>query len=81
MDKYAPIKYASKIRCPVLIQACEKDVGLPPHTVAKMKRKLGGLAEVLQYPIDHFDIYLGEHFEKSVDDQQSFFMKHLQTVE
>ena len=28
-------------------------------------------------PIDHFDIYLGEHFEKAVSDQLEFFKKHL----
>jgi hypothetical protein len=28
-------------------------------------------------PIDHFDIYLGENFEKTVSDHLDFFKKHL----
>ena len=29
-----------------------------------------------QYPVGHFEIYLGEHFEKSIEDQIAFFKKH-----
>lgn len=77
IDKYHPIKHISKVRCPVLIQACEKDIGLPKKVVEKAKNKLGELAEVIFYPIDHFDIYLGENFEKAVADQLDFFKKYL----
>jgi len=78
MDKYAPIRHAAKVRCPALLQVCDKDIGLPPRTIAKAEKRLGKFAEVIHYPIDHFDIYLGEHFEKAVNDQLAFFKKHLQ---
>ncbi|MFC2168435.1 alpha/beta hydrolase [Acidobacteriota bacterium] len=78
MDKYHPIKYASNIRCPVLIQICDKDITTTPEKLVKTaKNKLGTLAEVIHYPLDHFDIYLGDNFEKSVSDQIIFFKKHL----
>ncbi len=77
MDKYHPIKYATRVRCPVLLQVCDQDIGIPPSIVEKAQQRLGNLARVIRYPIDHFDIYLGEHFEKAVSDQFEFFKKHL----
>jgi fermentation-respiration switch protein FrsA (DUF1100 family) len=77
IDKYHPHNYMSKLRCPVLIQSCEKDIGLPKKVVEKAKKKSGNLAEVIYYPIDHFDIYLGENFEQAVADQLEFFKRHL----
>ncbi len=77
MDKYAPVKHAVRVRCPVLLQVCDNDISLPMSVVEKAEKRLGKLAEVIHYPIDHFDIYLGENFEKSLSDQLDFFKKHL----
>ena len=78
MDKYAPIKRADRIQCPVLLQICDEDVATtPPGAVEKARKRLGKLAEIIHYPIDHFDIYLGEWFEQAVSDQLIFFRKHL----
>ena len=76
-DKYRPIKHARKVRCPVLLQVCEKDIGTPMGLVEKAKKRMGKLAESVHYPIDHFDIYTGDNFEKAVSDQLKFFKKHL----
>jgi fermentation-respiration switch protein FrsA (DUF1100 family) len=77
MDKYHPIKHISRIRCPVLLQVCDKDISLPMKVVEKAEKNLGELAEVIHYPIDHFDIYIGDNFENAVSDQLDFFKKHL----
>jgi len=77
MDKYAPIRHAAKIRCPVLLQVCDKDIGLPPRTVAKAQKRLGKFAEIIRYPIGHFDIYFNGNLERSVNDQLAFFIRHL----
>jgi fermentation-respiration switch protein FrsA (DUF1100 family) len=77
MDKYRPVKKAQNVRCPVLLQVCDQDIGTPTSLVEKVEKKLGNLAEVIRYPIDHFDIYLGDNFEKAVSDQVDFFKKHL----
>ncbi|MFA5374463.1 MAG: alpha/beta hydrolase [Dehalococcoidia bacterium] len=77
MDKYRPIRWADKIRCPVLIQACDYDVALPLKVVEKIANRLGKLVEVIHYPIGHFDIYRGKNFETAVNDQIAFFKKHL----
>ena len=34
-------------------------------------------AEVKRYPIGHFDIYVGEAFERAVADQADFLQRHL----
>jgi fermentation-respiration switch protein FrsA (DUF1100 family) len=77
MDKYHPIKYTSKVGCPVLLQVCDKDISLPMKVVEKAKKNLGDLVEVIHYPIDHFDIYLGDYLDKAVSGQVEFFKKHL----
>lgn len=78
IDKYRPVKKAAKVSCPVLLQVCEKDIGTPTSLVEEAEKPLGKLAEVISYPIDHFDIYTGDNFEKAVNDQLDFFKKHLQ---
>jgi len=77
MDKYKPVKYVAGVRCPLLLQVCEQDIATPPALVNRAAALLGSRGEVIRYPIDHFDIYTGENFEKSVNDQLSFFRKHL----
>jgi uncharacterized protein len=74
-----PIDYAKDVRCPVLIQICEKDNLVSMDSALNTAKILGEYAEVKQYPIEHFDIYLGEHFEKSVGDQIIFLKKHLKS--
>lgn len=76
-DKYRPVKYTRDIKCPVLIQICEKDSLVPPDTAEESIKRLGKHAEVIRYPIGHFDIYFGDNFEKAVEDQLAFFKKHL----
>ncbi len=77
IDKYRPIKHLADINCPVLLQVCEHDGGTPPALVERAVRRLGDRGHVARYPIDHFDIYLGKHFERAVDDQLAFFRRHL----
>jgi hypothetical protein len=44
---------------------------------AETAKELEKYAEVKHYPIGHFDIYIGDNFEKSVSDQLEFFKKQL----
>lgn len=74
---FNPINYAEDVRCPVLLQICEKDKFVSMNSALETAKILGEYAEVKQYPIGHFDIYLGEYFERSVRDQIVFFKDHL----
>ena len=48
------------------------------HSMLKAREKeLGKYGEVKHYPIGHFDIYIGDNFEKALGDQLEFFKKHL----
>ena len=76
-DKYRPVKHAHNIRCPVLLQICEYDSIIPKSAAEETEKELGKYADVKQYPIGHFDIYIGDYFKKSVSDQIKFFKKHL----
>ena len=76
-DKYRPIKKAQNVRCPVLLQICDRDELLSMSIIEEAANKMGKYSEVKHYPISHFDIYFEDNFEKSVSDQIDFFKKHL----
>jgi fermentation-respiration switch protein FrsA (DUF1100 family) len=73
-----PVDYAQDVHCPVLLQICEKDNLVSEASYKKTADILGEHAEVKKYPIGHFDIYTGEHFEKAVNDQITFLKKHFE---
>jgi len=76
-EGYNPIDHAPEVECPTLLQLCEHDNLVSPRSAANTAEILGDLAQLEQYPIGHFDIYQGEHFERAVNDQIEFFSKHL----
>ena len=65
-------KMAPKVRCPVLVQVCEYDTIVSKDSYKKVVAILGDKATVIRYPIGHFDIYKGSHFERAVEDQLAF---------
>jgi len=77
MDKYQPINQLGQVNCPVLLQVGDKDMAVPAKVVNKAQKLLKQNCEVIHYPIDHFDIYLEDNFERAVNDQVAFFSKHL----
>jgi uncharacterized protein len=66
-----------RVRCPALIQICERDPLVSLEGSLGVAARLAGPAEVKRYPIGHFDIYQDEHFERAVADQIDFFSRHL----
>lgn len=74
---YNPIDHAEHVRCPVLLQICEQDNLVSMGSGLRTAEILGDYAQVERYPIGHFDIYFGEHFDRAVGDQIEFFEKHL----
>jgi len=76
-DNYRPVKHGQNVRCPVLLQICEHDSLIPKSAAEETEKKLGKYAEAIYYSIGHFDIYIGDYFDKSVSDQIKFFKKHL----
>jgi fermentation-respiration switch protein FrsA (DUF1100 family) len=73
---YRPIRQAARITCPWLVCVVDGDVVTPPQPALKA----AGLAprgEARRYPGGHFDIYVGELFERVVADQLEFLERHL----
>ena len=67
-----PTKTAQDVNCPVLLQICEHDSTVAPDSHTQVAQILDDKATLVKYPIDHFDIYHGEHFKKAVAEQVKF---------
>jgi uncharacterized protein len=74
---YRPVRYAERVRCPVLVQVCERDSVAPTNSAELAIARLGSFGEAQRYPIGHFEPYFGAHFERSVSDQLAFLQRHL----
>lgn len=77
LGSYRPGLKSNRLTCPILILICEKDSVAPAEPARSAGRRAGGNAVVRQYPIGHFDIYVGEDFERSVAEQVEFYTEHL----
>ena len=76
IGSYRPAREAGKIRCPILFCVADNDDITAAGPVLKAASK-APRAEVKRYPIGHFDIYVGEAFERAVADQTAFLQRHL----
>jgi poly(3-hydroxyalkanoate) synthetase len=65
------------VRCPVLVQVCERDSVAPADAAERVIAKLGAFADAQRYPIGHFEPYFGAPFERSISDQLGFLQRHL----
>ena len=72
---YRPGRYASKVRCPLLVIVCDQDQSaLAAPAVAAARRAPD--AEVVRLPGGHYEPFLGGH-ERVVDAELSFLRRHL----
>jgi len=76
-SNYRPVDVAHKINVPVLLQLAKKDSLLPLQQADETIKKLSRRAEVKHYDSGHFEIYTGQYFEQSANDQVVFFKKNL----
>lgn len=73
---YRPVHYAKLIENPVLIVGAEKDSLVPPASVAKAASKLKN-CKFVSLPVGHFDVYVGDEFERVVGLEGDFLVEHL----
>ena len=72
----APGRLAAKVRCPILFCVCDDDSVAPaPATLRHAAKAPRG--EIRRYPVGHFDIYVGEEFERVIADQLAFLGEHV----
>jgi cephalosporin-C deacetylase-like acetyl esterase len=67
-----PIRSSKEVQCPVLICVCEQDNLVAPDSHVRVAEILGDKVTIKKYPIGHFDIYKGEHFERAFRAQVDF---------
>lgn len=73
---YRPGRAARRLSCPALFCVCDQD-SLAPATATVRHAERMPHARVKRYPIGHFDIYVGEWFERAIGDQTDFLVEHL----
>jgi len=69
--RHRPGRKAEEVRCPILFSVCETDSVAPAKATLRHARR-APRGEVRLYPEGHFDIYVGEPFERVVADQLAF---------
>lgn len=72
-----PVRYAARLRSPALVQVGEYDAVAPPAAARAAATKAGPTAEVLTYPLDHFDVYDGPWQQQVLADQVAFLGRHV----
>jgi fermentation-respiration switch protein FrsA (DUF1100 family) len=73
---YAPGRRAKDVACPLLVLVGTQDVVTPPGPAIKAANS-APKGELLSYEAGHFDVYVGELFERVVGDQVEFLKRNL----
>ena len=71
LPRYRPGRRANRVACPALLCVAANDSVTPPGPAIEAAKRIPR-GELRTYPIDHFDIYVGEGFERAVADQLDF---------
>ncbi|MFB8142186.1 alpha/beta hydrolase [Streptomyces parvus] len=72
-----PVATAHRVRCPVLVQIGTEDQVVPVDAARRMARRIGHRATVVEYPVDHFDVYDGPWQQHALADQITFLTRVL----
>jgi len=72
---YRPGRAAARVQCPILFCICQADTVTPADTTLRYANT-APRGEVKLYPEGHFDIYLGDTFERVLSDQIEFLHRH-----
>lgn len=74
---YSPLRKAKALRAPLLVLTCGEDTVTLPGVAKKMADR-APRGRHIDYPgWAHFDIYVGEQFERTIGDQTEFLVEHL----
>ncbi|MCD6571594.1 MAG: alpha/beta hydrolase [Deltaproteobacteria bacterium] len=73
---YRPLSFAERVKCPALLIMAEKDFGISPKAVEKCADRMSN-ATLIRLPVGHFEPYVGDLFEQTVEKQTNFLKEHL----
>ncbi len=71
-----PYAKAKRVTAPLLVQVMSDDVVTPPGPSRKAAER-APRGELIEYPGGHFDVYVGEPFERAIADQLAFLERAL----
>ncbi|WP_082934858.1 alpha/beta hydrolase [Mycolicibacterium mucogenicum] len=74
--RHFPGRRARNVTCPIFFAICEQDAVAPPGPTRKYAAQ-APRGEIKLYDTGHFDIYVGEEFERNVTDQLDFLSRHV----
>lgn len=74
--KYSPCRYTKDIECPIYYAVCLKDTLAPAKATIECARRSKN-ATIVEYDCGHFDIYVGEFFDRAIADYINFFNTHV----
>ncbi|MGV9870167.1 alpha/beta hydrolase [Rhodococcus koreensis] len=72
-----PTTSARHLTCPILVQIGTHDRIAPPAAARRTAAKAGPLAQLREYPVDHFDVYQGPWQQQALADQLAFLHRVL----
>jgi pimeloyl-ACP methyl ester carboxylesterase len=76
---YRPGRLAAKVTCPILFCVCESD-SVAPSGPTRRYAATAPRGQIKLYPEGHFEIYVGDAFERVVADQLDFLDKNLKAA-
>lgn len=76
---YRPGRLAAKVPCPILFCVCESD-SVAPSGPTRRYAATAPRGQIKLYPEGHFEIYVGDAFERVIAEQLDFLDKNLKTV-
>jgi len=71
-----PGRHAKKVDCPLMVAICAHDTAAPAKQTLRHVAK-APKGEIRTYDTGHFDIYVGEWFDRVVADQVDFLTRHV----
>jgi pimeloyl-ACP methyl ester carboxylesterase len=77
---YRPFRRAARITCPWLVCVADRDVITPPQPTLKAAAR-ASRSEVRRYDAGHFDVYVGETFERVVADEIDFITRNVKLTQ
>jgi len=74
--RHFPGRKARHVGCPMFFAICEGDTVAPPKPTQRYAAR-APRSEIKLYDVGHFDIYVGDDFERNVTDQLAFLDTHV----
>lgn len=77
LARYRPIQEVRKITVPVFLLGATQDQMIPIEATRLCATNLAPFAQYHEFPIEHFDVYHGQWFEKNIQLQINFLHQHI----